>query len=181
MKYYPRIKIINIRSLISLHVPLNEFNLNYWRVYWFLFVFGATTPQWARASSFMRFLDHTQRRTTFGRTPLDEWSACRWDLYLTTHNTHNREIFMPPVGFEPTISAGERPQTYALDSAATGTGIRQCIKKKQNNKKNKKNKKKSSFFVVLTNRGKQYIYDNSDLISQPLAQKSVMAHDFNWI
>jgi len=26
-----------------------------------------------------------------------------------------------PVGFEPTISAGERPQTYALDRAATGT------------------------------------------------------------
>jgi len=31
---------------------------------------------------------------------------------------------MPPVEFEPTISAGERPQTYALDRAATGTGIR---------------------------------------------------------
>jgi hypothetical protein len=29
---------------------------------------------------------------------------------------------MPPVGFEPMISAGERPQTYALDRAATGTG-----------------------------------------------------------
>jgi len=29
---------------------------------------------------------------------------------------------MPPVGFEPIISAGERPQTYALDCAATGTG-----------------------------------------------------------
>ena len=28
---------------------------------------------------------------------------------------------MPPVGFEPTFSAGERAQTYALDSAATGT------------------------------------------------------------
>jgi hypothetical protein len=27
------------------------------------------------------------------------------------------------VGFEPTISAGEWPQTYALDRAATGTGI----------------------------------------------------------
>jgi hypothetical protein len=27
------------------------------------------------------------------------------------------------VGFEPTISAGEGPQTYALDCAATGTGI----------------------------------------------------------
>jgi hypothetical protein len=29
---------------------------------------------------------------------------------------------MPTVGFEPTISAGERPQTYALDRAP-GTGI----------------------------------------------------------
>ena len=29
---------------------------------------------------------------------------------------------MPPVGFEPT-SAGVGPQTYALDGAATGTGI----------------------------------------------------------
>jgi hypothetical protein len=26
------------------------------------------------------------------------------------------------VGFEPTVSAGERPQTYSLDRAATGTG-----------------------------------------------------------
>ena len=30
---------------------------------------------------------------------------------------------MPLVGLEPTISAGERPQTYALDRAATGTCI----------------------------------------------------------
>ena len=29
---------------------------------------------------------------------------------------------MPPVGFEPTISAGERPQIYALDRAVTGSG-----------------------------------------------------------
>jgi hypothetical protein len=27
---------------------------------------------------------------------------------------------MPPVGFEPTIPAGERPQTQVLDRAATG-------------------------------------------------------------
>jgi len=31
-----------------------------------------------------------------------------------------------PVGFEPTISAGERPQTYVLDRAATGIGT-DCI------------------------------------------------------
>jgi len=29
---------------------------------------------------------------------------------------------MPPLEFEPTVSAGERPQTYALDRAASGTG-----------------------------------------------------------
>jgi hypothetical protein len=29
---------------------------------------------------------------------------------------------MPSVGFEPTISAGEQPQTFALDRAATETG-----------------------------------------------------------
>jgi hypothetical protein len=29
---------------------------------------------------------------------------------------------MPTVGFEPTISAAERPQTYDLHRAATGTG-----------------------------------------------------------
>ena len=77
-------------------------------------------PKWATTYSFLGFLDHTQRRTTVGRTPLDEWSARRRDLYLTKHNTHNRQISMPPVGFEPTISAGERPQTYALDRAVTG-------------------------------------------------------------
>jgi hypothetical protein len=30
---------------------------------------------------------------------------------------------MPPVGFEPMISAGEQSQTYVLDRAATGTGM----------------------------------------------------------
>jgi hypothetical protein len=30
---------------------------------------------------------------------------------------------MSPVGFEPTISTGERPQTYDLRRAANGTGI----------------------------------------------------------
>ena len=86
------------------------------------YVFGASAPQWAMASSFARFLDYTQRRTTVSRTPLEEWPARLRDLYLTTHNTHNRQTFMHPVAFEPTISVSERPQTYSLDRAATGTG-----------------------------------------------------------
>ena len=47
-------------------------------------------PTRAMASSFLRFLDHTQRRITVGRTPLDERSARHRNLYLTTHNTHNK-------------------------------------------------------------------------------------------
>ena len=88
-------------------------------------LFWRNSPQWAMAYSFMRFLDHTQRHATLGRTPLDEWSARGRDLYLTAHNTHSRKTSMPPVGFEPTISAGERPQTYTLDRAATGHQHRQ--------------------------------------------------------
>ena len=68
---------------------------------------------------FLMFLDHTQRRGTIGRTPLDEWSARRRDLYLTTHDTHNRQISMPPVGFEPKISAGERQGRSPTDCAAS--------------------------------------------------------------
>jgi len=34
---------------------------------------------------------------------------------------------MPPLGFELTISAGERPKTYALDRAAIGTGFRCAV------------------------------------------------------
>ena len=57
-------------------------------------------PMRVMVSSFLRFLDHTQRRTTVGRTPLDEWSARRRDLYLTTHNTHNRQNIYAPGGIQ---------------------------------------------------------------------------------
>jgi hypothetical protein len=53
-------------------------------IYIFLWRCGPTR---AIASSFLRFLDHTQRRITVGSTSLDEWSARRRDLYLTTLNT----------------------------------------------------------------------------------------------
>ena len=55
-----------------------------------LFFLWRCGPTRAMASSFLRFLDHTQRRITVGRTPLGAWSARRTDLYLPTHNTHNK-------------------------------------------------------------------------------------------
>jgi hypothetical protein len=34
---------------------------------------------------------------------------------------------MPPAGFEHAVLASERPQTHALDRAATGTGVCVCV------------------------------------------------------
>ena len=72
-----------------------------------------TTQLRVLASSFLRFRDHT----------LDEGSACRRDLYLT-NTQHSQQTSMPPAGFEPAISAGERLQTDALNRLATGIGER---------------------------------------------------------
>ena len=60
------------------------------------------------------------RHTTLGRTPLDEWSARRRELHLTTRITHKRPISMSPVGIEPAIPATERPHTHSLERPATG-------------------------------------------------------------
>jgi hypothetical protein len=56
----------------------------------------------------------TLRHTTLGRTPLDEWSARRRNLYLTTHNAHKRRKCMPSVGFEPAIPVIEQLWAYAF-------------------------------------------------------------------
>jgi len=48
---------------------------------------------------------------TVGRTPLDEGSAGRRDLYVTKHNIHNRQTSMLPAGFETAIPACEQSQT----------------------------------------------------------------------
>jgi len=63
----------------------------------FLWRYGRTR---AMASSFMRFLDHTQRRTRVGMTPLDEWSARRRDHNLTTHTTLTEDRFHAPGGIQ---------------------------------------------------------------------------------
>ena len=82
----------------------------------------AQQPQWAMPPHYSGFMN-TLRHTILGRTPLDERPARRRELYLTAHKTHKRQTSMPPAGFEPTIPASERPQTHALDLAATGISI----------------------------------------------------------
>ena len=70
-----------------IHIPCNYIFVCFWR----------DSPQWARASSFTRFPYHTPH-ITVGKTPLDEWSARRRDIYLTTYTTHNRQTSMAPGG-----------------------------------------------------------------------------------
>ena len=41
-------------------------------IYIYIYIIWRNNPQWAMASSFLRFLDHTLRRTTVGWAPLDE-------------------------------------------------------------------------------------------------------------
>ena len=41
---------------------------------------------------------------------------------LTSHNTRKTQTSMQPAGFEPANPASWRPQTHALNRAATGAG-----------------------------------------------------------
>ena len=66
--------------------------------------------------------DHTQTHHTWYDSSRRVMSPRR-DLYLTTHNAHKRQTSIHPAGFEPAIPASKRPQTHALDRAATRTGI----------------------------------------------------------
>ena len=79
-----------------------------------IFFYGVNAAGLQRSPQY-RGIMITSRHITLGRTPLDEWSARRRDLCLTTHNTHKRQTSMPPAGFEPAIPASEWPQTHALD------------------------------------------------------------------
>jgi hypothetical protein len=51
------------------------------------------------------------------------WTSDQPDAEITTANTTlTRQRSMLPAGFEPLIPVNERPQTHALDGAATGIG-----------------------------------------------------------
>jgi hypothetical protein len=62
-------------------------------LYYYIFSLSLSLSVWlcrparAMASS---FLDHTQRRATVRRTPLDVWSARRRDLYLSVSQPPSR-------------------------------------------------------------------------------------------
>jgi hypothetical protein len=62
-------------------------------VIFFFFLLGATSPSGPGPPHYRRFTI-TFRHTTLDMTPPEGRSARRRDLYLTTHNTLNRQTFM---------------------------------------------------------------------------------------
>jgi hypothetical protein len=70
----------------------NKFFIFHWSIPYFdVFFFSmAQQPLGGLGRLILRRFTITLRHTTLGRTPLDEGPARRRDLYLTTHNTHNR-------------------------------------------------------------------------------------------
>ena len=91
-------------------------------IYIYIYCSGTLWPMAGYSVFDLTFLDHTQRRTTFGRTPLVKWSAhsreTAWQQTPLTWDEHP----CTRAECEPTIPARVRPLTYALDRAATGTG-----------------------------------------------------------
>jgi len=86
------------------------------------FFYGATAPSAPRPPHYRGFTI-TLRHTILGSTPSGQViSRSQKPLPDNTHS-HKRQTSMSRVGFEPAIPAGERPQTNALDLAATGTGL----------------------------------------------------------
>jgi len=86
--------------------------------------FWRDNPQWTKASSFTRFLDHIQRCTTVGRTPLDERSAQSKDLYLTTHTQYSQQSNAHAPGGIRTHNLSRRTaaDVRSKDHAAAVTG-----------------------------------------------------------
>jgi hypothetical protein len=63
--------------------------------YFILLYFLWRCSQTRSTPSFLRFLEHSQRCTTVGRTPLDKWSGRGRYLCLTTQHSKQTNIHAP--------------------------------------------------------------------------------------
>jgi hypothetical protein len=105
--------------------------------WWFMvsFILWHCSPMGAMVSAFLRFVDHTQWRNTVNRTSLDEWSIRHRDLYVTTHNTHNRQTSCPWRDLNPqsyqascfrSLPWTAQPLGFAVDTLAEAYSKTDC-------------------------------------------------------
>jgi hypothetical protein len=80
-----QVAVLNTTKVLCRFVDIR--NLSFAYILLLLLLLASATHLRVLASSVLRFLDHTQWHNTVGRTPLDEWSARRRDVYLTTRTT----------------------------------------------------------------------------------------------
>jgi hypothetical protein len=73
----------------------SNYRLNPWWTPWIGSPSLCCLPVHSRCRGCLFSLDHTQTHTTVGRTPLDEGSARRRDLYLTTQTLYKTNIHAP--------------------------------------------------------------------------------------
>ena len=108
----------------------------------------------------------TLRHTIFDRTPLDEGSLPRTDVYLPTHNTHHRHTCMPPAGFEYTIPAdlrlrphGHRDRLNTLVRVKIVTGVKNKVLHFSEIKKWQEDKEEDvgSYWMTLTHWGRGHL------------------------
>jgi hypothetical protein len=80
---------------------------------------GETAPSRPRAPHYRGFLITLRSPHSVGLL----WPSDQQNAYLTTHNTHKRQISTPSAGFETAVPTSEKLQTQALDRTATGIGF----------------------------------------------------------
>ena len=98
MMFWIKLKRVIKEWAYRLHGTDNSRNhLILWRLTFSsnFFFNGATARNGPGPPHFEVSWSHSFRHTTFGRTPLDEWSAQRRDLYQTTHNSQQTDIHAP--------------------------------------------------------------------------------------
>ena len=93
------------------------------RLHYYDYFLWRNNPTRASVALLFRFLDHTHKDThTPVRTPPNGWSSPRRGRYLTAHNKHKRQTFIPAEGFELPTPASKRLQTFILDRTAGAFG-----------------------------------------------------------
>jgi len=107
-------------SNYEVFIPETNFNSACFLPIFFLWL---NRPQWARGSPWSGLQNHTPTRHTethHNRQNYSDQSVAETHAWQKRNNFLYRTTSLFQVGFEPTNSASERPQTHSLDRVSSG-------------------------------------------------------------